>query len=82
MFESKPYDNKKKKDADMDESRKQVTAMFSRMKRVLADLLTGAYIMFSSLRSDSFHHIIFFFSVQILSLVLCTHDKGFNLKNR
>ena len=40
----------KKKDADMDESRKQVTAMFSRMKRVLADLLTGAYIMFSSLR--------------------------------
>lgn len=49
MFESKPYDNKKK-DADMDESKKQVTAMFSRMKRVLADLLTGAYIMFSSLR--------------------------------
>lgn len=40
----------KKKDADMDESKKQVTAMFSRMKRVLADLLTGAYIMFSSLR--------------------------------
>ena len=38
----------KKKDADMDESKKQVTAMFSRMKRVLADLLTGAYIMFSS----------------------------------
>ena len=74
----------KKKDADMDESKKQVTAMFSRMKRVLADLLTGAYIMFSSssLREDSFHHIIFFFSVQILSLVLCTHDKGFKLKNR